>query len=223
MRNKIGFRSFLMLALAGSLGIGVFIACGGSDPQDVIAEDAGSEASLVDTNPQPIDTGVQDTGPKDTGADTNQIIVYDSGTPTQLDGGDAGTIPCFDPGELEVESNDTANLANTLRPTVCGIISAIADAGGPDGGESDFLKFMLTDASTGYYLQFTGDVSMTIRVKNETYVVEPGKKGPVLPQYKGEIYTVEVRRYTNGEPKWSVTLFEFGEDGGIFLPDGGGN
>ena len=74
-----------------------------------------------------------------------------------------------------------AALANVLRPTRCGVINATSDAGGPDGGESDFLQFQLTDASTGYYLQFTGDISMTIRVKNETYVVEPGKPGPTLP------------------------------------------
>jgi hypothetical protein len=223
MRNKIGFRWFLMFGFATALGVGGFVACGGSDPQDVIVEDSGApETGGFDTKP-PEDTGSkEDTGgPKDAAPDK---ISYDAGTVVQLDGGDAGNIPCFDPGELEEEPNQPESLANVLRPTRCGIIvspnvpDAAADAA--SSAESDFLKFNLSDASTGFYLQFTGKIKMVVRVKGQSYTVSE-TESPVLPFHKNELYTVEVLSADGKEQKWTVTRFEFDSNGKPFLPDGG--
>jgi hypothetical protein len=221
MRNKIGLRSFLLLGLATAVGVGVVVACGGSDPQDVIVEDSGApETSTKDTNTTPEDTGSkEDTGgPKDA---TPDKISYDAGQVVQLDGGDSGSIPCFDPGELEEEPNDPVGLANVLRPTRCGIVLTTGLTGQPeDGGESDFLKFNLTDASTGFYLQFTGKIKMIVRVKGQSYTVSE-TESPVLPFHKNEPYTIEVRSADGNQQKWTVTRFEFDSNGKAFLPDGG--
>ncbi len=190
---------FTMSAVAAA---GVWAACGGSDGQDVVQTDAGSDTGgNQDSGSNETDSGgSQDSGPKDSGAD---VKIYDAGEPNVLDSGDVdGGIPCVVGGELEEEPNDTVQLANELNRTRCGVIKVMLDA-----GEKDYLTFELGDASTDFYLQYAGNVKVIVETDGSA-PVDITQGSPVLPFRKGQPYSVEVTSKDNKEQVWRVTLFE---------------
>lgn len=203
MRKVFGARSILSLFIAGA--VGVWAACGGSEVQDVVETDAGSDTGA----PEPKDSGGTPPEPKkpDAAADSGVDAggggkEYDAGKPISLDGGPL----CVEGGEVEEEPNDTTAEANELRPTRCGIVE-VTD-GGADGGESDFLTFQLGDASTEFFLQYAGDVSVVVETDGQAPVDITATPPPTLPFVKGQPYFVEVRSATGKSQPWRVTLFE---------------
>ena len=189
---------FTMSAVAAA---GVW-ACGGSDGQDVVQTDAGSDtgANNQDSGSQ-TDTGAPDTGPKDSGAD---VKIYDAGQPIILDGGDIeGGIPCVVGGALEEEPNDTTQLANDLNPTRCGVIKIDA----LDAGEKDYLTFTLGDASTNFFLQYAGNVKVLVETDGSA-PIDITQGSPTLPFKKGQPYFVEVTSKDGKQQVWRVTKFE---------------
>jgi len=193
---------FTMSAVAAA---GVWAACGGSDGQDVVQTDAGSDTGGGNQDSgNPIDSGGnQDSGPRDSGAD---VKIYDAGEPNVLDSGDVdGGIPCVVGGELEIEPNDTPEQAieNELRPTRCGVIKIDA----LDAGEKDYLTFMLGDASTNFFLQYAGNVKVLVETDGSA-PIDITQGSPVLPFKKGQPYNVQVTSKDNKQQIWRVTLFE---------------
>jgi hypothetical protein len=217
--RKSMVRLFATFVCIASLTAG-FIACSGSDDQDVTTTpDAGGgfDASLPDTS-QPDtsapDTGA-DTGPKDSGPQ------YDAGPPVTLDGGDLyeGGVPCVQGGLLEEEPNDDTTTANELSPTDagctapgcsrCGVIFVTDLDAGPDGGtESDFLTFTVRPGVKDFYLQFAGNVTLTVTVEGHPPVVISQTQSPTLPLVRGKPYFVEVKSASGKKQTWRVTLFE---------------
>ncbi|MDB4933368.1 MAG: hypothetical protein JWP87_340 [Labilithrix sp.] len=202
MRKILGARVAFFMASVAALG--VWVACGGSDDQEVLDSDAGAETSTVDRAP-PVDaappdankdTGVQETGP-----------IYDAGVPNLIDGGNEfeGGIPCVVGGDPELEPNDDRLLANELKPTRCGAV--LVSDGGLDGGESDFLTFTLADASTNFFIQYAGDVRVKVETDGQAPVdiTEPDAS---LVTKKNQPYFVEVRSKTGKSQVWRVTLFQ---------------
>lgn len=189
---------FTMSAIAAA---GVWVACGGSDGQDVVQMDAGTDTGEGgDRDSGQVDSGTPDSGPEDSGAD---VKIYDAGKPILLDGGIEGGIPCVEGGELEDEPNDEKQLANELKPTLCGVIKAHA----PDAGESDFLTFTLGDASTSFFLQYAGNVKVTVETDGSV-PVDITQGSPTLDFKKGQPYFVEVTSKDNKQQVWRVTVFE---------------
>ena len=192
---------FTMSAVAAA---GVW-ACGGSDGQDVVQTDAGSDTgggNNQDSGSNGNDSGGnQDSGPKDSGAD---VKIYDAGQPNVLDSGDVeGGIPCVVGGALEEEPNDTTQLANELNPTRCGVIKIDA----LDAGEKDFLTFTLGDASTNFFLQYAGNVKVLVETDGSA-PIDITQGSPVLPFKKGQPYSVEVTSKDGKQQVWRVTKFE---------------
>lgn len=202
MRKILGAR--LIFSLTAIAAIGVWAACGGSDPQDVVQTDAGSDAGGdKDTSPPDNDSGGnKDTGAPDTGPPQKE---YDAGPPIVLDGGDfEGGIPCVVGGELELEPNDDKLTANDLKPTRCGVV--LVSDGGVDGGESDWLTFQLGDASTNFYVQYAGNVKVLVETDGQAPVdITTGGK---LNFAKGQPYHVQVRSADGKTQTWRVTLFQ---------------
>lgn len=194
----------LLFTMSAVAAAGVWAACGGSDGQDVVQTDAGSDTGGgdKDSGSGEVDSGGrEDSGPKDSGADVKQ---YDAGQPNILDGGDLeGGIPCVVGGELEDEPNDNRVLANELNPTRCGVIKI----GPTDAGESDFLTFTLGDASTDFYLQYAGNVKVVVETDGSA-PVDITQGAPVLPFKKGQPYFVEVTSKDGKQQVWRVTKFE---------------
>ncbi len=194
----------LLFTMSAVAAAGVWAACGGSDGQDVVQTDAGSDTGGGDRDSggDQNDSGDHaDSGPKDSGAD---VEIYDAGEPNVLDGGDVeGGIPCVVGGELEEEPNDTALLANELRPTRCGVIKIDA----LDAGEKDYLTFTLGDASTNFFLQYAGNVKVMVETDGSA-PVDITQGSPKLDFRKGQPYFVEVTSKDNKQQVWRVTLFE---------------
>mgnify|MGYP001435494772 CR=1 FL=1 len=192
---------FTMSAVAAA---GVWAACGGSDGQDVVQTDAGSDTGGGDGDSgsgQEDSGGPQDSGPKDSGADVKQ---YDAGKPIILDGGDIeGGIPCVEGGELEEEPNDTPP-GNLLTVTRCGVIKIDEVL---DAGEKDLLTFTLGDASSTFYLQYAGNVKVMVETDGSA-PVDITQGSPVLPFQKGQPYFVEVTSKDGKQQVWRVTKFE---------------
>jgi hypothetical protein len=203
MRKIFGAR--VAFALTTIAAVGVWAACGGSDDQEVLDSDAGVEAGGFDTAP-PVDAAL-DTN-KDTGVTTMEAgPIYDAGVPNVIDGGAEfeGGIPCVVGGEAELEPNDDRLLANELNPTRCGAV--LVSDGGLDGGESDFLKFTLADASTSFFVQYAGEVTVKVETDGSA-PVDVTSPDASLTLKKGQPYFVEVRSKTGKSQVWRVTLFQ---------------
>jgi hypothetical protein len=192
----------LLFTFSAVTAAGVWAACGGSDSQDVVSTDAGSDTGgEVDSGGSSDSGGQRDTGPADTGAGAK---IYDAGPPNVLDSGDVeGGIPCVVGGELEEEPNDDRDTANEMKPTRCGVIKINAQ----DAGESDFLTFALGDASTSFFVQYAGNVSVLVETDGSA-PVDITQGSPTLPFRKGQPYVVEVKSKDGKQQVWRVTLFE---------------
>ncbi|AKU93433.1 hypothetical protein AKJ09_00097 [Labilithrix luteola] len=211
MRKTFGSRLFVAFAGSALVAAAFLVACSGSDDQEVMSPTPdASKASLPETGPSP-DTGVQETSaPKDSGP------VYDAGAPTTLDGGDLyeGGVPCVVGGALEEEPNDDPEHANTLAPTVCGVIFVRdADAGtnaDADAGktESDFVTFTLKPTTKSFFLQFSGKVNLHLTVEGQPAVDISATSSPTLPLVKDKPYYIEIRSSEDKRTPWRVTLFE---------------
>ena len=202
MRKFLGAR--LVFGMTALAALGVWVACGGSDSQDVMNADAGSDTGQPDTS-TPMDAG----GNKDTGTDAAQEAgkVYDAGVPNLIDGGAEfeGGIPCVVGGDPELEPNDDRLTANNLNPTRCGAV--LVTDGGLDGGESDFLTFTLGDASTSFFLQYAGQVKVNVETDGQA-PVDITAPDASLAFKKGQPYFVEVRSANGRNQVWRVTLFQ---------------
>ncbi len=206
MRNL----SRLLFSAAAIGAIGVWVACGGSDDQDVVQSDAGSDtgSSQQDTGTSNNDSGGQkDTGTPDTSPPKGYCDLNDcdAGAPNLIESGTIdGGIACVVGGEGEEEPNDTALLANEMKPTRCGVI--IAD-GGPDAGEDDYFKFTLNDASTSFYVQYAGKVHVYVQADGSA-PVDITQPGANLPFVYNQPYFVKVRTADDKQQVYRVTLFE---------------
>ena len=204
MRKQLRTRLGISMVAGGLLAAWI-AACGGSDEQDVIATpDAAPEAAPDTSKPDvQTDTSVVDSA-KDAGP------VYDAGPPTVLEAGPEyeGGVPCVLGGTLEEESNDDKDAANTIDPTRCGAILLTAD-GGTDAGvaESDFLTFALKPATKNFYIQFAGDITLTITVDNQTVIFTPTSQPPV-PFVRDKPYFIQVKSVDGKKQNWRVTIFE---------------
>ncbi len=217
MRISTGLRIFSVVAATASM-TAVFIACSGSDDQDVISQDAGQDTSPPDTSVP--DTAAADTGPKDSGVkDTGPQ--YDAGPPTVLDGGDLyeGGIPCVLGGVAEEELNDEPDAANPIDPddagctapgcSRCGIIfQNDPDAAADAGTELEYVSFSLHSWAKSFYLQYAGDITMTVNVDTQGPFVINASSSPVLPFVRDKTYYVQVKSNTGKRTPWRVTLFE---------------
>jgi hypothetical protein len=154
MKMLVRARLFFPLTIAAALGI--WVACGGSDAQDVTIGDAGGRVDtgaqvIVPPPPPPEDAATGDSGRRP---------FPDAGQPTTLDGGDAGGIPCYEGGELELEPNNTKELANVLRRIRCG---ATRGESGPGSADPDVMTFTLVDGSApNFDLDFQGEVKIVV-------------------------------------------------------------
>ncbi|MBX3207976.1 MAG: hypothetical protein KF764_23215 [Labilithrix sp.] len=183
----------------------VWAACGGSDDQDVVQTDAGTDTGAGERDSGgEVDAGnPRDTGPADTGTDAK---LYDAGAPNILDGGEdfEGGIPCVVGGELEEEPNDTREEANPLRPTRCGVIRTDI----VDGGESDFVTFTIADASTkSFFVQYAGNVKVLVETDGSA-PVDITQPGVSIPLRRDQPYYVEVKSKDGKQQFWRVSLFE---------------
>ncbi len=201
MRSIRGAR--LLFCITALAGVGLWAACGGSDDQEVIGSDAGPESG-PDTSPV-----VDASGNKDTGVDATPEAgpIYDAGVPNLIDGGAEfeGGIPCVVGGDPEIEPNDDTSTANDLNPTRCGAV--LVSDGGLDGGESDFLSFTLADASTNFYMQYSGLVKVKVETDGQAPVDITAPDASLILR-KGQPYFVEVRSATGKSQVWRVTLFQ---------------
>lgn len=214
MRKTILAR--LVFAVSAVCGIGVWVACGGSDDQDVVNRDAGFDSSRAeerDADQTPRDSGPVDSGPVDSGP------TYDPGEEVTIypDGGDDAGIPCFAGGEIEVEPNDDKDDANEfdagvrensqrIRRILCG--AAMVTDGGADGGESDWLKFELSDASTGFYIQYFGDLRVNVETDGQAPVDITQRDASLGPHRVGQPYFVEVKSASGRTEKWKIVVYE---------------
>lgn len=196
--------------------VAAFIACGGSDNQDVIVppEDSGTaDSSVADTAPP--DTGTPDTGPKDSGPQ------YDAGPAVVLDGGDMyeGGVPCVAGGLVEEEINDEPDAANPVDPgespciapgcSRCGIIfTSDPDAGGDGGTELEYVSYTVHPSAKSFYVQYGGDVTLTVRVGAQGPYVINKTSSPTLPFVRDQTYYIEVKSNTGKNTPWRVTVFE---------------
>lgn len=216
MRISTGLRIFTALAATASLMAG-FLACSGSDSNDVSSQDAGQDVNVPDTSKP--DTGPFDSGVKDSGADTGPQ--YDAGPVTVLDGGDLyeGGIPCVMGGLAEEEINDFPDAANPLDPadaactapgcSRCGIIfQSDPDAGADGGTEVEYVSFDLHPSAKSFYLQFSGDITMSVTVDGQGPFVINQSSSPNVPFVRDKTYFVEVKSNTGNRTPWRVTLFE---------------
>ncbi len=197
------FRARFLFGMTAIAAISVWVACGSSDDQAVVDGDAGGpEVSLPDTSPV-------DSAPKDSGILPKQEAgpIYDAGMPNLIDGGDEfeGGIPCVVGGDPELEPNDDTLTANELKPTRCGAV--LVTDGGTDGGESDFLTFTLADASTSFFLQYAGNVSVKVETDGQAPVDITGPDASLVLK-KAQPYFVQVRSANGKSQVWRVTLFQ---------------
>jgi hypothetical protein len=210
--NKL--RIGVVLGLAASLTAG-FIACGGSVDQDVIIppDDAGKDTFVPD-NAVP-DTGPPDTGKPDTGPQ------YDAGPPVVLDGGDLyeGGVPCVAGGLIEEEINDEPDAANPVDPAAspctapgcsrCGIIFTNDPDAGTDGGtELEYVSYTVHPSAKSFYIQFGGEVTLTVRVGAQGPYVIDKTSSPTIPFVRDQTYFIQVKSNTGKTTPWRVTVFE---------------
>jgi hypothetical protein len=234
MRNSTRLRFFLAAASLSTL-TALFIACGGSDEQDVTAPpDSGVDTNRPDTSNTTPDTGPADTGPKDAASD---VRVYNPGDAAVLEAGPEydGSIACVAGGQIEQEVNDNPDAANELRTTPdagclgftgpnqtgpgcsrCGVIfdndlDAGKDAGdgGLGGTELEYLSFVIQPGTKDFFIQFQGDVTLVVTVEGSAteYVITTAG-GPALPYAAGKRYFIQVKSNSGAVTPWRVTLYE---------------
>lgn len=223
MRNT-RLRYFLAAASVTTALAAFIAACGDDDSDTTIAppDAGGSETSTVDRSTPDSNTG--DTGKADTGTDAP---VFNPGDAAVIDGGPEyeGGINCVVGGQAEQEINDTPDAANPLRYdpdagctgtgcSKCGVIFdsdplAFADAGDASGAELEYVTFELLPSTGSYFLQFGGDVTLTLTVEGNAmeYVIN-ASSSPALPFTLGKKYFVQVKSNTGQQTPWRVTLYE---------------
>ena len=196
----------------------IIAACSGSDSQDVIS---GTDASTSDSTTSNPDTGsTNDSGSADVTTDTFVVVdsgpVYDAGLPTVLDAGGVyeGGIACVSGGLLESEpqnnNQNNGDVLNKQHPTFCGatIPGRAADGG---AGDVDYLQFKLENPTTTFFLQFAGNVKVTVTVETQsgvqTIVMTP-TSFPPIPFVLGKDYTVKVESNSGQREDWRITLFQ---------------
>jgi hypothetical protein len=199
-----------LVALVSVSFTAVVAACSSSSTEDVLPADAGSDTSSssdFDAGSSPdvsttfeastFETSVADTGPQ-----------HDAGAPVVLDGGAEfeGGVPCVQGGILEIEPNDSAGTATPFTTSICGAVLPGGDAGDA-ATESDFATFTLQSATSSFYVEFAGDVSLVITVDNQTVTLTP-TSFPSIPFVKGKPYIVEVKANQPQRTFWRVSLFE---------------
>lgn len=190
--------------------IGAWIACGGSDPQDVVSADAGDKDTGNNNDRdtgdnEPFDSG----GPRDAGRDATSNV-RDAGRPITLfpEAGpyaEAG-IACYEGGELEIEPNDEKGTANILRPIRCGVLE-IPDGGGPDA-DVEWLTFNVRDASTGFFVQYEGNVKVLVETDGMAPVDITLADASIPVFTKDQPYFVQVRTGNGQTQFWKVILYE---------------
>lgn len=209
----------LVVASVGIASVtAAFLACSGSDDQDVVVPPPDASTNIPETSTQ--DTSVPDTGPPDTGP-KDSGPQYDAGPSTILDGGDLyeGGVPCVAGGLVEEEPNDEPDAANPLDTadaacvapgcSRCGIIfTSDPDAGGDGGAEVEYVSFDLHPTAKSFYLQYGGDVTLSVTVGAQGPFVINKTSSPALPFQKGQTYYVQVTSNTGKKMPWRVTLFE---------------
>lgn len=99
----------------------------------------------------------------------------------------------------ETEPNNSRATANTVAPTICGVINP--------NGESDFLTFQLKPTSTSLAITFTGQVSLKVEAGGTTVTLGGGGSG-VVGFFKGQRYLIEVKATVDGAVPWRVDLIE---------------
>jgi hypothetical protein len=192
--------------VAGGLLAAWIAACSGSEEQDVIATPDAAPETATDTSKPDVQA---DTSKPDSAPEAGPI--YDAGPPTVIEAGEeygeAG-VPCVLGGSLEEEPNDDKDAANTVDPTRCGAILLTAD-GGTDAGvaESDFLTFQLKAATKNFYIQFSGDITLTITVDGQTVMFTPTSQ-PAVPFVRDKPYYIQVKSVDGKKQNWRVTIFE---------------
>ena len=209
-------RKRIFYAAIPALAAGIFFACSGSDPQDVITPTEGGTPDVTttpDVFTQP-DTSTSDAGADRTVSDAaSDAFPYDTGTPTVIDAGGIyeGGVPCVVGGALEVEpTNDSPSTPDTLNPTVCG---AILLGAGADGGiDVDYLKFRLKNTTTSFFIYFEGNIKMTVTVPGadggvQTVIITPTSGGAV-PFVQNQDYSVKVESNDGARQNWRITVFE---------------
>ncbi len=209
----------LVFALSAFAGIGVWVACGGSDDQDVTSPDAGIDSARP-VEEEDAYTPPRDSGPNDSGPTQPQDPYADSGAPIVIypDGGefaDAG-IECFEGGEIEVEPNNNKPTATEfpdgvveskfVRRVLCGAIKG-GDAGF-DAGEADWLKFQLSDASTGFYVKYHGKLKVNVETDGRAPVDITVPDASLGVHKFGQTYYVEVRSADGTSQPWQIIVFE---------------
>jgi hypothetical protein len=169
---------------AVATGLCLASACGGANGQDVSEPSAtGSSGGTSGTS-----GGTSGTS----GGSGTSGTSGAGGTPDAAV--DAGSCP------PETEPNDSKETANTLSPTLCGVIS-------PDS-ESDFLTFQLKPASTSLQITFTGQVTLKVTVAGNSVTLS-GTNSVKVPLVKGQRYSVEVKAAAQlPNVAWRVNLIE---------------
>jgi hypothetical protein len=226
MRKSTRLRFFLAATALSALAA-FFVACGDDDGNSDITgpPDAASETSKPETSTP--ETSVPDTGPKDAAPDGP---VYFAGDATVLDAGPEyeGGIACVFGGQIEEEKNDEPDAANPLRTSPeagcvgtgcsrCGVIfdddldaGAEAGDGGFGGTEYEYLSFVLHPATKSFYLQFAGDITLTVTVEGgagSPYTINT-TSSPTIAYVANKPYYVRVTSNTGKQTPWRVTLFE---------------
>jgi hypothetical protein len=206
MRKLLHVRLLFAMTALGALG--VWVACGGSDPQDVDAKDAGRDTAPI----EPEDTGPierPDSGPLDAGRDSGRLP-FDAGGIELVDGGTLyeGGIECFRGGSVEIEPNDDKANANPVQLPRCGALF-------PDGGEIDWLSFRIDDASTGGFELYYEGLNLKVEVDIDgsvTDISDPARPDPVLPLVRNAPYYVRITSRDGGSEFWRFIMRE--NDGG---------
>jgi hypothetical protein len=170
------------LALVASASLG---ACSGSNAQDVL-----------DSNQTASSSGTSGSTSGTSGSGTSGSSGGTSGTSGVVDASVDGSDAC----PQEAEPNNNKDTANTLSPTLCGVISP--------NSESDFLTFQLKPTTTSMSINFTGKVLLKIDVNGQT-VTLGGSANPKVPFEKGQHYIIEVKATERDNAvAWRVDLVE---------------
>jgi len=160
-------RPLLRTSAFGLLGLALVAACSGASGQDVFEPNGGASSS-----------GTSGTAGTSGGASGT------SGTAGSSGGVADAAVDAPTPCPAETEPNDSRDSANTIAPTLCGIIS-------PES-ESDFLAFQLKPAATTLAITFTGQVTLKVSVAGQS-VTLTGMNNVKVPFFRNQRYTVEVK------------------------------
>lgn len=234
---RLAPRSIRLIALLGLAGAGALAAaaCSSSSSEEILAADAGSDAGVPDVgSPDTSTSTVLDASGAAETSTSDAAPVFDAGPPTEIDGGPGygGSVPCFNGGILEVEPNDTPAEATPFSGIICGAVLPLGDGGsdagvvdagvadaGLDGGdagpivvvpgfEQDFVKFTLKATTQTYYVNFSGDVTLTLTAAGTTATITPAGQVGQLPFTKDEPIVVQISPNQPQKTFWSVIVNE---------------